>query len=218
MADHRIGTRRQTRRARRESERERHPWRVPTGIGAVLVAGTLLLWGGQTTAATWSGAASAEAGGLTHGTLDLRWNDDADDAVALADWGLSGMLPGDSRAVTITVSNPSLASSLAYDVHARATNPALAPQLTLELFLEGTATNTGSAATGFSGSCSGTSLGSAQPLTTGDAPYGAVAGPVAPGASHTLCARIVFVSTAPASVQGQTAQVVLTALVRQLDS
>lgn len=188
----------------------------PVLIAASLSLALLTTWNVQTTGALWTSSASVEAGGIEHGTLDLQWNAETDDDLTLTGFALSGMYPGDSRAVTINAANASDGSPMAYTVYARGTNPNLAG-LTVQVFLGGTATNGGSAQAGYTSSCSGTALATAQAVGTSDAAVGEIAGPLAPGSTHTLCVRVQLAATSPASAQGQSGQIILTAIARQLE-
>jgi hypothetical protein len=204
-------------RAAARPARARLSMRPPLILAAVMLAAVVLVPDGPTTDARWTDQASAELGAIEHGTLDLLWNGQASDTLTLSDLALGGMLPGDSRAVTINGRNDSAEAPLSYTVYARATNPNLATPLTVQLFLDGAATNSGSATTGYSGTCTGTSLGAARPMSTGDAAVGTIAGPLAPGSTHTLCVRVAMATDAPLTAQGQTGQIVLTALARSMD-
>jgi hypothetical protein len=171
------------------------------------VVATVLIAHLPGTGAFWAGGTTVDAGPVSSGRLDVKVAADgsaAGDSVTLGSFGLSDMLPGDSRAATITVTSASIEAPLSFDVRARATTAGLGDVLRIQLWEGGSASSTGSSTVGWSGTCSGgTALGAESTLGLSDATLtSSRVGPLQPGATRTLCVRVSLPATAPASAQG----------------
>jgi hypothetical protein len=164
------------------------------------VVATVLIAHLPGTGAFWAGGTTVDAGPVSSGRLDVKVAADgsaAGDSVTLGSFGLSDMLPGDSRAATITVTSASIEAPLSFDVRARATTAGLGDVLRIQLW-------EGGSTVGWSGTCSGgTALGAESTLGLSDATLtSSRVGPLQPGATRTLCVRVSLPATAPASAQG----------------
>ncbi|WP_229051185.1 hypothetical protein [Aeromicrobium sp. Leaf350] len=197
MAEHRARTRPRRRLAR-------------AAVGAVVLF--LLVTGTNATGAYWTGSATVTLPTLSSGTLDIGLNGSASDTVALSGLTITDMLPGDSRAATLTVSNIGVESRLRFTVAGRGTGT-IATSLQVQLF-SGTATNTGNGTVGYSSSCSGASLGPAVTLATSDTTLLTVAASnamaaIAPNGTQNVCAQVSLPQTATQGAQPRTGTVVL---------
>jgi predicted ribosomally synthesized peptide with SipW-like signal peptide len=180
--------------------------------GLVLMALTacLTLLGATGTAAYWSVDDTVSPATLRAGTLDVVLNGDADDDVALATLDVPDLLPGDSRAATLTVVNASDRARLRYTVTGQGSG-LLLPNLRVELYT-GTATNTGSTTTGYASGCSGAVLTGPVTLTTASTSLLGVAASdarpaLAPTNGETLCVRVSLPVDAPQVAQGRSGAV-----------
>jgi len=178
----------------------------------VLIAATacLTMLGATGTAAYWSTDDSISPGTLQAGTLDVVLNDDPDDDVALTTLNVPDLLPGDSRAATLTVVNASDRARLRYSVTGQGSG-LLLPNLRVELYT-GTATNTGSTTTGYASACSGALLTGPVTLTTTSTSLLDVAASdarpsLAPTSGETLCVRVSLPVDAPQVAQGRSGAV-----------
>lgn len=190
----------------------------PVALGLAVVP--VLVIGGGATGAYWTGSDTVETGSLTAGTLDVVLNGDTDDDVTLTGLAVSDLLPGDARASTLAVSNVGLEASVRTTVTGRATGP-LASSLQVELYDNGTAATPGSSTTGYTGTCTGTRVAGPVALGGTDTSLVSVAASaalpaLAPGASRTMCVRVVLPAAAPISAQGQTASITLTLVGRSV--
>jgi hypothetical protein len=167
------------------------------------------------TGASWTADAEVDAGSLAASSLDVTVAADggpAGSSVAAETLGVSDLLPGDSRAMQLTVRNASARAPMAFTVRGRATSAALGAAVRLRVWTDASAASSGSSATGWSGSCSGgtpvtgeVSLGA----TDGDVVTTPV-GPLAPGAERRLCVRMSLPADAPTSARGVDGRLVLT--------
>lgn len=175
-----------------------------TAVRVVLSLGMVLGLSGTGTMALWSSSATASPGTITSAELDITVNGalagaaNRDGSRTELDWTMSHMLPGEQRAVTITVANPAT-GSIPVDVllSAYATG-ALGPALRVTAYAGGTATNTGGSPTApVASSYRTASCAGGTPTGTANASFGASAATanavdstahrVGTGASFTYC-------------------------------
>src|SRR5665811_496368 len=90
-------------------------------VRAVLSLGIVLGFGSVGTLAYWTDDATASGATFSSGTIDLIVGADATDAYAFTTLGLTNMVPGNSKAATITVNNNGTAP-FKYTVASAATN------------------------------------------------------------------------------------------------
>lgn len=190
--------------------------RLPLVAAVLVVVAILSLLTVRLTQASWTAADTVAPGPLAAGNLQVELSPTAggtySDTITIPGFGLGDMLPGDSRAATVSVRNSSAQAPLTFRVRGRATTAELATALRVQVWLGGTATNTGSTTTGYSGSCSSTtSLGPQAALAVTDVPLtsGSV-GPLAPGAAQTVCVRVLLPADAPQTAQGRSSVITLT--------
>lgn len=188
------------------------PWLLVAVVCVLLLVVTGVM---RQTGASWTTDADVDAGPITSGRLDLTVAADSGPdgkAVQAAGLAVSDLLPGDSRAVLLTVRNASGEAPLAFTLHGRASNTALGDALGVRVWVDATSRTSGSSATGWTGSCDGgTALGGDTVLGSTDTALSAsTVGPLAPGATRRLCVRVSVPTDAPTSAQGVSGRVVLT--------
>lgn len=179
-----------------------------TRIRALLSLGTAAAVGVTGTYAYWTDTVQVTGTALTTGTIDLKVN--GQDAVTgWTSLNLAAMMPGNSTAGVLTVSNSGTAP-LQYYLGSSATNAdgkGLAAALTLTVTGAAAVTGTSPTAT-----CGGAALtGSATTLATEI--LGSPASPrtLAAGASETICLQLTLPGAANTSLQGATTSVTFTA-------
>lgn len=184
---------------RHAATRPRHTRRAL--VAAVLAVATLAGVGG--TYAYWTDQVEVSGVDLQAGTIDLKV-DGADSVTTFTALNITAMVPGNTVAGVLTVSNAGTAP-LTYYVDATATNPlgaALVAKVT------GAATTTGSTPTA---TCGGTTL-SPSGTTFAASLVGSSASPrtLAVGASETLCVQATLPVDADSSLQGSTSALTFT--------
>lgn len=172
--------------------------RAALGLGVVASLGVGGTW------AHWTDEVSVTGTRLTAGTVDLKVN--GQDAVSgYTALTLSAMVPGNSAAAVLTVTNAGTApvkytaTSTATNADGKGLGAALRAKVTADAAVTGTAPAATCAGTALAGS--GTTLGGSL-LSTGRL--------LAPGASGSLCVQVTLPDAAPSSLQGATTDVVLT--------
>lgn len=177
------------------------PRRRPRGgrvvLGLAALAGAVALgMGGAGTAAFWTDTGTVTPGTITSGTLDLQVDAQQGNPTAYVrtDLALDRMLPGESVARVLTVTNAGDAP-FTFTQTTQMADDALSRALEVEVYAGGTASGNGTAYPR-TGTCSGTLVASGQQ----------VGGRLAPKTgSTTLCVRVSLPLTAPDAVQGQAA-------------
>lgn len=184
-----------------------------TSIRVALSLGILLGLGGAGTMALWSSTAVVKPGTITAAQLDITVNGQlagiSNQAGTHNDasWSMTEMLPGEKRAMSITVANPatSIPADLRLSAYATGT---LGPALRVTVFAGGTPTNTGgsltapAASTYRSASCTGgTQIGAAN-VAVGTTPASATIVDASKrhldtGATFTYCILITVDNTTP---------------------
>ena len=190
-------------------------WRVGGVAAVVSVLVAIALTSVGTTGAYWVGQTTVDPGTVRTGTLDVTLSPEGGaqgNAITLSGFGLGDMLPGDSRAAVITVRNSSVAAPLEYSVRGRATTAGLGDALRVQLTAGGTASNTGTTSTGYSGTCAGGSvIGPETTLALTDtALTTAPVGPLAPAGTRNICVRVSLPATAAQTAQNKTSVITLT--------
>lgn len=165
------------------------------GAVAALAAAAALGMGGGGTAAFWTDTGSVEPGTITSGTLDLRVDGAQGNPTAhvRTDLGLTAMLPGESVARTLAVTNDGDAPFTFTHTTTKATDK-LSQALVVEVYAGGTASGNGTAYPR-AGTCSGSLVASGQRL----------GGRLEPRTGTTVCVRVSLPVSAPDDVQGVTA-------------
>lgn len=196
--------------SRRGARRARRPrWWRSVRLRAVLGLGVLGCLPATGTFAYWTDDVPITGTTFTSGVLDLQV--DGGDSYATTTLGMTGMVPGNSAAEVLTVKNNgtvplkwTLSGGLG---GANASDFATAGALTLKVTAATTVTGSAPSVT-----CGGTALLTDTPLTTSTstALIAARQGPVAAGASTTLCFQVGLAAAAPGSLQGKTATATFT--------
>jgi len=178
-------------------------------VRALLSLGLLLGIAAPGTLAYWSDSATMQGGNFSSGTLNMQLsgneaNPDNWTNIALA---LGDMVPGESVAAAFTVDNTGTVT-FNYQATGTATGP-LAPHLTIQAFVGGTGDPTNSAGAGNlrTGTCPGTSTGSAQSLSASPLVFPAVR-PLAASTSESVCFVVKLAIDTPDALQGTTGTVV----------
>lgn len=182
---------------------------------AVLTLGVVLGLGAVGTLAAWSDTATATSGAFSTGSVDIQLNNDQGNPTAYAFATLnmpnllsspnkSIMLPGNSVAATLPVQNKG-SLAFGYTLAASATGVLLAPYLTVAVYTGATASNT--AATGTCGGTGSSQIGTGTTLSTsGSVPLIAISRALgATTGAETLCFVVTLSSSAPTTVQSETA-------------
>ncbi len=211
MSDHAAP--RRTRAGSRRAQRQR------TGrIRAVLALGTVLGLGAVGTMAYWTDTATMSTGSLSAGELDIGLDDTfldgAGGSYPNSSIAVPSLVPGESIAFTVKVNNRGT-TPLTYTAAATAsgalatlnTAPVTsANRLQWNVFVSGSATNSGSEAGGDRlGTCSGSQtyapavLGGASTTVIGTAQT------IATGGSQNICIRVSLPTAAPNELQNTTA-------------
>jgi len=173
-------------------------------VRAVLALGILACLGSVGTLAAWTRSATIPGDTVTAGSVDLLLNG-SDGPVAVTSMNLAGMLPGNSTAASLYISNAGF-SPLEYTAVSTATNPdgkGLANSIVLKV--TGATVTSGSAP---AKSCAGTALPGSGTAFNGDL----LSQPrvLQPGESEDVCVMATLASAAPSSVQGGTTTATLT--------
>lgn len=178
-------------------------------IRAVLALGTVVGLSPVGTAASWTDTASITGTTFRSGTIDLQINEA--NSVASTTLSMTDMAPGATSAEVFRVRNAG-STPFTYTIAGGLGGTdatAFAGQLRLTIVANGTRSGTGNAAT-----CTGgTTVVSAQALTTGTATtiVGTPQGSVASGtAGAPLCFQVTFSADAPTTLQGRTATATFT--------
>lgn len=175
--------------------------RIQLSLGMVVGVGA------TGTFAAWTDSATVSGTSISTGTIDLHANGGESDT-GYTTMNITGMVPGNTTAGVVTVSNSGTAP-LKYYVDASTSNgdgKGLGAALTAKVTAD-TAT-TGSVP---SKTCAGTALsGAGTTFTTGL--LGSAGSPrlLAAGASETLCIQATLPTTAGTSVQGATTNITFT--------
>lgn len=166
-------------------------------VRAVLGLGAALGIGATSTLAAWTDDVVISGTTFTSGTLDLRVNG-ADSIPAYTALNLSNMVPGNSVAALLTVSNVGT-STLKYRASSAATDTVvgknLAAALTVKVTADPSVTGTGLAKT-----CAGVALTGSGTSLTGS--LIATGRQLAPTGTETLCVQVTLNSSAPTELQG----------------
>ena len=180
-------------------------------VKALLALGVLAIVFASGTFAAWTDNATIGGGTFTSGTLDLQVNNG--DSHVTTTLGMTAMVPGSTSSEVIVVKNAGTAP-LKYSLQGGLTGTDAAAyntaaSLKLTVVLNGTRSGSGITAT-----CTGgTVLVAATSLTsTTTSPILGVRGPVAPGATESVCLQVTLADSAPSSLQGKTASLSLTAV------
>jgi len=136
-----------------------------TRVRALLSLGIFLGFGSLTTFAYFSDSVTISGTTFTSGTLDMTVNSEADDDYTWAALSLGDMVPGESRAASVTVQNVGTVP-LTYTATATGSG-ALLPGLIFRIYVGGSHTNTTTNILK-TGSCAGTQLGQDIVLTDPD--------------------------------------------------
>ena len=174
-------------------------------VRAVLSLGIVLGFGSVGTLAYWTDDATASGATFSSGTIDLIVGADATDAYAFTTLGLTNMVPGNSKAATITVNNNGTApfkytvASAATNADTKALRDGLVAKVTATSAMGGTAPATTCTATAIIGS--GTTITGGL-VTTGRQ--------LAAGVTETLCFQVTLPTTALSALQGATTTATLT--------
>lgn len=199
----------------RRSAHRAAPERSPRVFVAkvLLCLGCLVGVSGVGTLAFWTDTATVPTGSFASGTLDVKVN--AEDGVTLSDLSMTGMVPGESAAATLTVAPA--AGTLALDYYISGQAPGLlAPGLRWSVHQGAAGTSTGSQAQGNrTGVCPGAVLVSGITLTGADAPLlgsNTAAGrrDVVAGGSETLCVKVTLDTAASNDMQNKSTGATLT--------
>lgn len=177
------------------------PVRALLGLGLVLGLGT------TGTYAYWTDSVPVTGTTISTGTIDLR----VDGADAVAGWAtmsLAGMVPGNSTAATLTVTNSGTApvhywaDASAGNADGKGLGAALVVKVTGDAGTSGAAPATTCAGAALAGT--GTSFGVDL--------VGSAASPrlLAPGASETLCVQATLPTDASSALQGASTDVAFT--------
>lgn len=179
--------------------------RAALGLGAALAVGV------TGTYASWTDSVPVSGISMTTGKLDLKINGQ-DSLATYAGLTMSNMVPGNSAAAVLTVSN-SGTIPLTYFATATASGTlgsALAVKVT------GDSSTSGSAPTA---SCAGQALsGSGSTFTGGLVGSSSAPRSLAGSASETLCIQATLPAAADNSLQGQSTSVTLTFTAAQVTS
>lgn len=173
-------------------------------LRAALALGLLAPFTCAGTLAAWTDSVTVTGSTFSAGRIDLKVNG-GDSNVAFTTINLAAMVPGNTTAGVLTVSNAGTAP-LKYTASAATTNAdgkGLGALLVAKV--TGDATTTGSAP---AKTCAGAAL--AGTGTALDANLVTTSRTLAAGASETLCVMVTLPSTAPSSVQGATTDATFT--------
>lgn len=195
------------------AERPRRSWRARLAdrrLHAVLAAGVLGAFAVSGTWAHWTDSVVVSGTTLTSGTIDLKG--DGADSVTTATLSIATMVPGNSSAQVVTLSNAGTAP-LKYTVSGGlgstdATAYSTAAAVKVRLVVGGTRSGSAPSAT-----CSGgTVLLASTALTdvTSTALVATRQGPVAAAGTVSMCIELTFDANAPQTLAGKTTAVSLT--------
>lgn len=211
------------------------------GATAAAAAAVLALSGIQSTGALWATQDTVSPGSLGSGTLDLKLRPSSStgtfaDTVTIPAASLTGMLPGDSRAFTMSVRSDSIAAPMSYQVFGRTAASAepdanvLGNALQTSIWVTGgAAVNPGSPTTGYRTDQFGTALGASCPAGTQVGPTTTLSVTAAtlltPAASATLqpngvsnlCLTVTLPSDASGAAMGKSASLTLRVLGRSVE-
>ncbi|HET7735082.1 MAG TPA: TasA family protein [Nocardioidaceae bacterium] len=207
-----AGKHRALKPGRRRAERKPRSGRAVVGI--VATVGAVVLLTGPGTLAYWADSGSMDSGTFGAGTLDLTLDSNQGNPTAWANtsFALSAMVPGEAVATSFPVQN---AGTVTFTYTATATaSGALAPYLTFEAYVGGTATN-GTSGGLRTASCSGTSMSSLV-LTGSDQTVIGSAQTVAASASQNVCLKATLATNAASAAQGQSATATYTFNAKQV--
>ena len=170
-------------------------------VRAVLALGLLLGASPTGTLASWQSARTVDAGAFVTGTLDLRLRDagttvGTGGSFAHADLAATGLLPGESLAVSFPVRNDG-STPFTWRATATATGT-LAPGLTFTSYVGGTASNSVSLLDVRTGSCGGTASTSGQTLGATARTVVATQPALAAGGTRQVCVLVSLPSGATA--------------------
>ncbi|MDV7133202.1 hypothetical protein [Williamsia muralis] len=152
------------------------------------------------TMALWSSTVSTQSGVFTTATIDIHILDNGTETASFA-FAPVGLLPGQSAAKVITVSNTGSAA-FTYNALVSSAN-ALGQGMTLKVVAGATATN-GTCGTGTTLTTSATITSTATAFFTGRGPV------AASGGTDALCLQLSLPITALASLAGTSGSVVFT--------
>lgn len=171
--------------------------RAAIGLGVVLGAGVV------STHAFWTDAVTVTGASFSTGAIDLQVNGQ-DSGVDLTSINLSGMVPGNSTAAVLTVSNVGT-TKLKYTATSTATNDGKNLAAALVVKITGDTATTGSAP---GKTCAGTALtGAGTSLSGSVVSTGRL---LNVGASERLCVQVTLPATAASSLQSATTNATLT--------
>jgi predicted ribosomally synthesized peptide with SipW-like signal peptide len=185
-------------------------------IRLLLCLGLLGLPAGVGTTAYWTDTAIIDSGSISSGTLDLTVGTTAENSTNLPGQGgtyeysqltVANLVPGESIARPFAVHN---AGSVPFSYNggiSTSSNNLVAPDsgLRVQIYVDGTPTETGTEAAGNrSGTCSGTLISDqAVSTSTGTNDLHPTDQVLAPGVTRIYCARILLVGSSPNSLQNQ---------------
>lgn len=180
-------------------------------VRAALALGAVLAVGVTGTYASWTDSVPVSGISMSTGKLDLKVNGQ-DSLSTYAGLSMSNMVPGNSAAAVLTVSNSGTVP-LTYFATATASGT-LGPALAVKVTGDATTATPGSTAT-----CAGQALSGSGTTFTG-ALVGSSSAPrsLAGSTSETLCIQATLPATADNSLQGQTTSVTLTFTASQVTS
>ncbi len=181
-----------------------------TRARAILALGVFFLFASAGTLAYWTAGANVPGATFQSGNFDLTVNDA--DNLSWSGLNDARLAPGESIAFHVTLRNAGT-PGLTWTARGSATGP-LASQLRYQMYVTGTATNTGGSAptttVDRSGSCTGvTAQSTPVALGTGSTVFVPTAHSLAKDASVNVCVRISLPSSIETQ-QGQSATPVFT--------
>jgi len=162
----------------------------------LLAAVAAVLLGGRGSFAFWTGSATIPGTTIHSGSVDVKLNGADNDSTSFATLGVSGLTPGGSTAVVITVSNGG-ASPLTYYVDAAASNAdgkGLGAALVVRLTGAAAVTGTGTARSCGGAVVPGSGTSFAPNLVPSASPRS-----LAPGSSETFCLQATLPDVPPYS-------------------
>jgi predicted ribosomally synthesized peptide with SipW-like signal peptide/uncharacterized repeat protein (TIGR01451 family) len=172
-------------------------------VRVILALGLVAGLGVAGTRAYWSDLASVDSNPIQSGTLDLTIDGSLTGqggTLTKTSFGLTAMVPGESVASTVTIANAG-SVPLTYTSTATATGT-LPSAMTFQVFSGGSATNTGTAASGNrTGACTGTSI-STSTLTTTPQSVISTARSLTGGGSEVICIVAKLLTSAGNNLQG----------------
>ncbi len=181
----------------RQRRLDRRSLRILLSLGMVVGIGA------TGTFAAWTDSVAITGTTISTGTIDLKVNN-ADTVTTFTTMNISTMVPGNSTAGVLTVSNSGTAP-LKYFVHAVASNAdgkGLGSALGAKVTADSVVTGASPSAT-----CAGAALGNTGTTFGSNLVSSATPRLLAPGASETLCIQATLSSSAPSTLQNATTNI-----------